>query len=73
MDEGIISTDKFLIVPKAVSNGIYARFMYLKSSSSTTYKRTFNKIDEFFSYVGGLIGTILGFMVFMDKFSLMAF
>ena len=46
---------------------------FMKSSSTSTYKRSFNKIDEFFSYVGGLIGTILGFMLFMSHFSLMAF
>ena len=30
-------------------------------------------MDEFFSYVGGLIGTILGLMLFMGNFSLMSF
>ena len=38
-----------------------------------SYHRSFNKIDEFFSYIGGLIGTILGFMLFMNNFSLMSF
>ena len=51
----------------------YAGFMLFKSSSKTIYKRTFNKFDEFFSYVGGLIGTILGLMLFMGNFSLMSF
>jgi hypothetical protein len=37
------------------------------------YQRSFNKIDSFFSYVGGLIGTILGFMLFMNTFTEMSF
>lgn len=45
----------------------------MKSSASTTYIRSFNKVDQFFSYVGGLVGTILGFMLFMGNFTSMAF
>ena len=45
----------------------------MKSSASTTYVRSFNKVDQFFSYVGGLVGTILGFMLFMSNFTSMAF
>ena len=51
----------------------YASFLFFKASSKTIYERTFNKVDEFFSYVGGLIGTILGLMLFMSNFSLMSF
>jgi len=45
----------------------------MKSSLSTTYSRAFNKIDQFFSYVGGLVGTILGLMFFMGSFTSMAY
>lgn len=34
-----------------------------------TYDRSFNKIDNYFSYVGGLIGTILGVMIVMNSYS----
>ena len=61
------------MVPYDVVTTKYASFFMMKSSTKTTYQRSFNKIDEFFSYVGGLIGTILGFMLFMKHFSLMAF
>jgi hypothetical protein len=44
----------------------------MKASASTTYSRSFNKVDTFFSYVGGLVGTILGLMLFMGKFTSMA-
>lgn len=58
---------------EAGKNHGFGSFVFFKSSSQTTYKRSFNKADEFFSYVGGLIGTILGFMFFMSNFSLMSF
>lgn len=45
----------------------------MKSSSETTYQRSFNKVDELFSYVGGLIGTILGVMIFMGRFTMVSF
>ena len=51
----------------------YAAFVFSKDSKHLGYKRAFNKLDEFFSYVGGLIGTILGLMLFMSKFSLTSF
>ena len=50
-----------------------ASFYLTKSGIKTTYKRSFTKIDRWFAYVGGLIGTTLGFMIFMNKFVLMAF
>lgn len=45
----------------------------MKSSLQTTFSRSFNKIDQFFSYVGGLVGTILGLMLFMGNFTSMAY
>ena len=61
------------MVPYNVVANKLASFFMTKSGAKTTYKRSFTKIDRFFAYVGGLIGTILGFMLFMRKFSLMAF
>ena len=45
----------------------------MRSSTTTTYERAFNKIDEFFSYIGGLVGTILGLMLFMEGFTNMSY
>ena len=74
-DQGVVVTDSFQILSFDVQPifGLYSLFAFRKSSQKTTYIRKFNKVDEFFSYVGGLIGTILGFMLFMNNFSLMAF
>ena len=65
----------FQVIPQTLnpSSNTYVQFRAMKSSTTTVYKRSFNKIDELFSYVGGLIGTILGFMLFMGNFTLMAF
>ena len=40
-----------------------------RSLSTTTYTRSFSKVDEFFSYVGGLIGTIIGFIFIMENYN----
>lgn len=73
IDEGVIIPELFQTIPYEVTGEIYSSFYFLKSSSKTTYSRAFNKIDQFFSYVGGLIGTILGVMLFMGNFAFMSF
>ena len=40
-----------------------------KGFTSATFTRTFQKIDEFFAYVGGLIGTILGLIFIMSFYN----
>ena len=45
----------------------------MKSPITTIYTRRFNKIDEFFSYVGGLVGTVLGLIFIMQIYSEMSF
>lgn len=45
--------------PRTFTSSRYAQINFVKSSTSTTYTRSFNKIDSFLSYVGGLVGTTL--------------
>lgn len=40
-------------------NHTYGTFYFFKSPISLYYTRQFQKIDEVFSYIGGLFGTIL--------------
>lgn len=40
-------------------DGTYARFSFYKSPYSSVYSRSFQKLDEVFSYIGGLFGIIL--------------
>ena len=41
----------------------------VKGSVQTTFERGFNKIDAYFSYVGGLVGTILGLIFIMEFYT----
>jgi hypothetical protein len=51
----------------------FIQLVLKKSPETTTFSRSFNKIDSYFSYVGGLIGTIIGFMFIMEKYNEKAF
>lgn len=35
----------------------------------STYQRNFNKLDAYFSYVGGLVGTIIGLIFIMSFYT----
>lgn len=56
-----------------ITDDHYASFYLMKASSSTIYTRSFSKLDTFFSYVGGLVGTILGFMLIIQRFAEMSY
>ena len=43
----------------------FAQIYFKKSSKLVTYSRDFNKFDDYFSYVGGLLGTIIGLFFIM--------
>lgn len=43
--------------------------MFTKSSTSTIFTRSFNKVDDYFSYVGGLVGTVLLFFFILSGYS----
>ena len=47
----------------------YATIELTKSAKNVTYSRSFNKIDAFFSYVGGLVGTFIGLIFFMGPYT----
>jgi len=42
----------------SVANGIYADFYFRKSDQKIKVTRTFRKIDDLFSYIGGLFGIL---------------
>ncbi len=52
-----------------VKSDLYVNMMMLKSSSSTTYERSFYKVDEFFSYIGGLVGVIISGMFLLASYN----
>lgn len=50
-------------------NNIYAEITFSKSSTTTTYTRSFAKIDDYFSYIGGLIGSSLVIFFMLKSYS----
>ena len=73
VDAGVSIPDIFQTVTNQVTSDTYVSWAICKSSVQKTYTRSFNKVDQFFSYVGGLVGTILALMFFMANFTSMAF
>ena len=51
----------------------YAKIAFNKATYTTTYSRSFNKVDTYFSYVGGLIGTIIGFIFILNFYTQKAY
>ncbi len=55
---GLISSDALKGTYTTIKD-IYASFYFYKSSRSSIFNRSFQKLDDVFSYVGGLFGTVL--------------
>jgi hypothetical protein len=51
------------------NENVYAYIVFTKSEGATLFIRSFNKIDTYFSYIGGLIGTIVGCFFLMHFYS----
>ena len=66
---GLITALPYLMTAKRP----YALINFNKASSTTTYTRSFNKIDAYFSYVGGLIGTIIGLIFILNLYTQKAY
>jgi hypothetical protein len=68
-DSGLIITEPFKDFNFEVTNNFLARVFLYKSSTSMTFNRSFYKVDEFFSYVGGLVGVITGAMILLRAYN----
>ena len=55
------------------TSNVYAQVSFSKSSRSTSYTRSFDKIDTLFSYIGGLFGSALGAFFLLKSYSEKAF
>lgn len=58
-----------LISFRSVSANTYVNIDFVKSGTFTVSSRSFNKIDAYFSYVGGLVGTIISLIFILNTFS----
>lgn len=52
-----------------VYNNLYAQVVLSKASTSTIYTRSFNKLDQYLSYVGGLISSSLVVFFLLNIYS----
>lgn len=72
-----IQTEKAIRVPQDFMRAYYvpspgapnAEVIFKKAATKQTIKRSFNKVDAYFSYVGGLVGTIIGLIFIMGPFT----
>jgi len=51
----------------------YASITFNKSPTTVTYTRSFNKLDNYFSYIGGIVGGILALMLIMRFYTQAAY
>lgn len=51
------------------SNNQYFKFYWRKSASKIQVNRSFQKLDQTFSYIGGLFGTIILLLIFLKFYS----
>ena len=62
--------DSFRLSPFMVAGGSrMAEIVFNKAAKSTKITRSFNKIDSYLSYVGGLVGTIIGIFFIMSFYT----
>lgn len=52
-----------------IDSNIFARVALRKSSSSTRYLRSFRRLDDLLSYIGGLFGFLMILMVIIKKYN----
>jgi hypothetical protein len=68
-DAGLIITEPFQNLNFEVTTNFLAQLFFYKSNTLVTFNRSFYKIDEFFSYVGGLVGVITGAMILLRAYN----
>jgi ABC-type nickel/cobalt efflux system permease component RcnA len=69
VENGLIVTDVFTAYAIPVTNDAYVTVTFRKSPILASYNRTFQKIDDFFAYVGGLIGTVMGLFLIISSYN----
>jgi hypothetical protein len=60
----MLTSNSFQIV-----DNFYGAVIFSKSSTTTTYTRSFNKLDDYFSYIGGFIGSALVIFFILKSYS----
>lgn len=56
-----------------MSSDTYVVINFQKSPDVVTHERSFQKVDDFLSYVGGMVGIIFGFVFVLSSYSELCF
>lgn len=73
VEKGVKVTNLFQHSTIPVLADTYALIHFEKSSTYTSYTRTYQKLDTLLAYVGGLIGTILGLIFILHSYNEICF
>jgi hypothetical protein len=60
-------------VPSSTAQQPLAEIRFNKADRKTQYQRSYNTVDEYLAYVGGLIGTIIGLMFVLGIYNQKAY
>jgi len=52
-----------------IDSPVLARVSFRKSINSILYQRSFRRVDDALSYIGGLFGGLIMLMILMKKFN----
>jgi hypothetical protein len=52
-----------------IARNTYFNMAFTKSAIVAKYNRTFSKIDNFLSYIGGLVGTLMGLLFIVGSYN----
>jgi hypothetical protein len=52
-----------------VDSNVFARVSLRKSMNSVVYERSFRRVDDTLSYIGGLFGGLIMLMIFIKKYN----
>jgi len=69
VEMGFICEEVFQHHTQPPASDVYLTMSFKKSTVTTKYIRTFQKLDEFLSYVGGLIGTVMGLIFIVSSYN----
>jgi len=58
---------------KVTPNAPYARFYIIKDQGSIKIKREVQKISAVFSFIGGIIGAVLGLLFIINSYTTFSF
>lgn len=69
IEDGALITNLGQVVPRQSDGQIYANFVLRRASTTLIADRSFKRVDDTLSYIGGLFGFALIFLLFMKEYT----